>query len=306
MASTNQSPFYQKAQSMFLSAKTDEDRVRWLDEMIKECPKHKSAESMLANLKTRRKKLLERVERAKKSGKGKSGKKGIKKEELQAVIIGKTNSGKSSLIAALTNIHPLISDIPFTTKFPIVGMMNYNGVLIQLVEVPAIESEYYDRGLAHTADLILILVDEVNQIEDMLKRLENVSTRKLIVFNKWDLLDSNERRKIEATLKTRKLEFIIISALSHENLDELKEKIFQGFGKIRVFTKPENQTKKSEKPIILSPNSAVKDVAEKILKGFSKNVKETRIWGPSSKFPGQKVGLSHQLKDLDVVEFKTR
>ena len=56
----------------------------------------------------------------------------------------------------------------------------------------------------------------------------------------------------------------------------------------------------------MKPNSKVIHVAEKILKGFSKKVKETKIWGPSSKFPGQKVGLQHKLKDLDVVEFKTR
>ena len=53
-------------------------------------------------------------------------------------------------------------------------------------------------------------------------------------------------------------------------------------------------------------NAIVKDVAEKILKGFSNKVVETKIWGPSSKFPGQKVGLNHKLIDLDVVEFKTR
>ena len=60
------------------------------------------------------------------------------------------------------------------------------------------------------------------------------------------------------------------------------------------------------KPIIMKKGSTLKDIAEKILKGFSKNVKETKIWGPSSKFPGQKIGLAHKLKDLDVVEFKTR
>ena len=56
----------------------------------------------------------------------------------------------------------------------------------------------------------------------------------------------------------------------------------------------------------MKKDSTVYDVAEKILKGFSKTVAETKIWGPSSKFAGQKVGLKHKLKDLDVVEFKTR
>ncbi|PIZ81667.1 GTP-binding protein, partial [Candidatus Pacearchaeota archaeon CG_4_10_14_0_2_um_filter_30_11] len=46
--------------------------------------------------------------------------------------------------------------------------------------------------------------------------------------------------------------------------------------------------------------------AEKILKGFSRKVVETKIWGPSSKFGGQIVGLNHELKDMDIIEFKTR
>ena len=61
MASTNQSPQYQKAEAKFLSALTLEEKLFYLDEMIRECPKHKSAEKMLAQLKTRRKKLLEKI-----------------------------------------------------------------------------------------------------------------------------------------------------------------------------------------------------------------------------------------------------
>jgi len=94
------------------------------------------------------------------------------------------------------------------------------------------------------------------------------------------------------------------SNISKEDFNDLKNKLLQSFGKIRVYTK-EPKKEKSKRPIILEPGATVKNVAEKILKGFSKNVKETKIWGPSSKFPGQKVGLTHKLKDLDVVEFKT-
>src|SRR3989344_1449581 len=123
MASTNQSPFYQQAEGKFLNAKTDEERLKWLDEMIRECPKHKSAEKMLANLKTRRKKLLEKLNKSKKSGSGKSSSKSnIKKHEMQAVILGKTNTGKSSLLFILTNTFPLIADYEFTTKNPQQGI----------------------------------------------------------------------------------------------------------------------------------------------------------------------------------------
>ena len=125
------------------------------------------------------------------------------------------------------------------------------------------------------------------------------------MFNKTDLLTENEKRKIKATLQSKKYNFVLTSAITKEGIEELKNKIFQSFDKIRIYTK-EPGKEKSKRPIILEPGATAKEVAEKILKGFSEKVKETKIWGPSSKFPGQKIGLSHKLRDLDVVEFKTR
>ena len=57
--------------------------------------------------------------------------------------------------------------------------------------------------------------------------------------------------------------------------------------------------------MILEEGVTAKDVAEKIIKGMSSKVRKTRIWGPSSKFPGQMVGLEHALKDKDTIEFQT-
>ena len=156
MASTNQSPFYKQAEAKFLAAQTNEEKLKWLEEMIRECPKHKSSEKMLANLKTRHIKLKEKIESQKKTTKG-SKKPGIKKEEMQAVIVGKTNSGKSTLLSLITNTNPEIAPYPFTTKHPIIGMLNHSGVYIQIIEIPAIESEYFDKSIANNADTILIV-----------------------------------------------------------------------------------------------------------------------------------------------------
>ncbi|MCK9595569.1 50S ribosome-binding GTPase [Candidatus Pacearchaeota archaeon] len=307
MASTNQSPFYQQAEVKFLNAQTDEERLKYLEEMIRECPKHKSSEKMLANLKTRHIKLKGKLDKEKKSRKASRAGLGIKKEDLQVVIIGKTRTGKSSLISFLTNAKPEIGNYDFTTKIPVIGMMDYNGVSIQMIEVPAVESDYYDRGVANSADSVLILITEISQIAEIEKKITNAPGKKIIVFNMIDLLSENEERKIKETLKSkyRKYDFVLISTKTKKGIEELKEKLFKSFGKIRVYTK-EPGKQKSNKPIILFPESSVKEVAEKILKGFSKKIKETRIWGPSSKYPGQVVGLAHKMKDMDVIEFKTR
>ena len=300
MASTNQSPQYQKAEAKFLGAQTDEERIIHLEEMIRECPKHKSSEKMLANLKTRYKKLKEKLEKTKKAGK--SGKTGIRKEDLQAVIVGKTNTGKSSLLSLLTNAKPQIAEHRFTTKSPVVGMMNFDGTGVQLIEVPASESEYYDKGIVNSADTILILVTSLSQIEEITQQLQKASGKKLIVFNVKE--SDKNLRKIEATLKSKKYDASIIDIKKNENLEELKNKLFQSFNKMRIYTK-EPGKEKTKKPMILNPESTIETIAKKLLKNLS-SLKETKLWGPSSKFPGQKVGLQHKLKDMDDVEFKTR
>jgi len=303
MASTNQSPQYQKAESKFLSAQTDEERLPALKEMIKLCPKHKSSEKMLANLKTRYKKLKSQIEKSKKSGKG--SKKGIKKEVMQAVIVGFTNSGKSSLLKSLTNSEPKIQSYKFTTQNPVVGTLNYENMNIQLIEVPAIESDFFDRGLVNSADTILITVNNIEQIEDVLKNLKNSLGKKIIIFNNKQ---GENERKISATLSSRKYDFIMVDLNDFKNTKETKRKIFKSFGKIRIFTKEPGKifNIKSSKPLVLGPEATVEKAAEKILHGFSKKVKESFVTGPSSKFPNQRVGLKHRLKDMDIVEFKTR
>ena len=301
MASTNQSPAYQKAQGKFLEADTTEQKLKYLKEMIRECPKHKSSEKMLANLKTRYRKLKYANEKEIKQKKG--GKQGIKKEDMQVVIIGKTGVGKSWLLDKLTNANPRIANSPleqFTTKHPIVGMMPFQGTNIQLIEIPAIESEYYDKGVVHTADIVLILITTLQQIKDIENKIGSTIGKKIFVFNN---VNNKNTRKISATLSSKKYNFVLID--SQENFEELKEKIFQNLAKIRIYTKEPGKEPDKNRPLILDPKSTIKDAAKKIIKNL-KNIKETKIWGPSSKFPGQITGFSHELKDLDIVEFKTK
>ena len=301
MASTNQSPEYQQAEKKFLMAQTDDERLVCLEEMMRTAPKHKSSDSMRANLRTRYNKLKEKIETKKKSSKS-SGKPGIKKQELQAGLIGLTNSGKSSVLSALTNARPLTSNYDFTTKYPIIGTLDYQNIKIQIVDLPAVESEFFDQGIANTADVLIIIITHIEDLDKISPFLEKAIGEKLIVYNKLDLLSENERRKVESRLRSNKLDYVLFSAKTKENINELNEKIFQKFGKIRIYTK---QPKKpaDKDPVVMDPGSTVKNVADKIFHGMSDNIKEARITGPSSKFSNQKVSLDHVLKDRDIVEF---
>jgi ribosome-interacting GTPase 1 len=303
MASTNAGPEYGHAEKNYLNAKDVDDKIFWLSEMIKFAPKHKSSEKMVDELKTRLIKLRDKKEKSRSVGK--STVKAIKKEGPQAALIGFTNSGKSSVLSALTNAKTLIADYDFTTKIASVGTMDQGGVKVQIIDLPALNHESFDKGIVNTTDLLLIIITDYDEIDRINPFLERSEGKRLYVVNKVDLLSSDARRKIEAKLRSNKVNFAVFSSKTLEGLDNLKSRILSHFNIIRVFTK-EPKKEKSPYPVILKPGATVGDLAEKIYHGMSRNIKETKIWGPSSKFPGQAVGLKHGLKDLDVVEFRTK
>ena len=298
---------YTNAEARYLVAQTNEEKLIALEEMMRVMPKHKSAEALRKNIRTRYKKIKQKLETEKKKKKSAGKKLGIKKAEMQAVVVGLTNSGKSSLLAALTNAQPKIAPYPYTTKQPNLGTLDYEDVKIQIIDLPAIENELCDQGIINTADTLLIVITDIKETQEIEPFLGNATKKRIIVFNKSDLLNEKEKRKQEERLKSKKYNFILFSCKAKDKLkiQELKEKIWQSFNKIRIYTK-EPGKKADREPIVLNIGSTVKDVAEKILHGFSKNIKETKVTGPSSKFPNQKTGLDHILKDRDIVEFYTR
>ncbi|MDP3026562.1 MAG: GTPase [Nanoarchaeota archaeon] len=297
---------YADAEEKYLQAQTDEERILALEEMLRVMPKHKGSENLKANLSTRYKKLKEKIEKDKKSKKGK-GKHGIKKEDLQAVLVGLTNSGKSSILKAITNAQPRIASYGFTTTQPEIGTLNYANCHIQVIDLPPLASENFDKGIANNADTLLIIVEKIHEIQTVLEQVtSNKHAKKIIVFNKIDLYDENVKRKIRETLKSKKYNFCMVSTVTDEGIEDLKEKIFKSFNIIRVYTKhPGKKEKLDNIPVILLPNSTLEEVAEKILHGYSKKVKYAKITGPSCKFPNQKIGLKHVVRDKDVVEFVT-
>lgn len=294
---------YVAAEKKYLNAQTMDERIVALEEMIKTAPKHKSSENLLAGLRSRLKKFLEKKEKSKKVGK--TTQKAIKKEGFQVVLLGLPNSGKSSLLSKLTNAKPYISNNTFSTKHPEVGSMNYQGVKAQIVDLPPIGSDYFDSGIVNTADLIIVTLVSIDDLPKINPFLAKTLGKVIIVVTKSDLLSSEEIRKLEEKIKSKKLNAIITSNITLYNIEKLKEQIFKAMNVIRIYMKEPGKPH-SNIPAVLPTGSTLKDAAESIHNGFYLKVRETRITGPSSKFPNQKVGLSHVLKDRDIIEFHTR
>ncbi len=255
MASTNQSPFYQQAEQKYLKAQTDEERLVYLKEMVRECPRHKSSEKMLANLRARFVKLKKELEKERKRKAGKRV--GLKKEgDALVSILGFTNSGKSFLLSLITNANPIISGLPYTTKHPIQGMLDYGGCKIQVVELPDPEKDESNSfAIARISDLVLLLVtnnEECDRFLEILKqnRIKNI----LIVHNKSDII-------FKVPIKAE----ISISCKDRINIQELKEKLFLKLNLIRIYTR--DKFKPVGEPMILKKGSTIKDLTIKKMHG---------------------------------------
>ena len=175
---TNVTSEYIAAENEFRKARTPEEKIKALKKMYAEVPKHKGTEKLIAEIKlkiSKYRRLIEKEEKRKKRNESV-----IKKEgSAQIVIIGPTNSGKSLLLSKLTNAKPEIADYPFTTKKPIVGMMEYNGVKIQVIEVPAIyKGSSKNKSLfniVRNCDLVVVLVRHVNEKNMVLDELKKAN-----------------------------------------------------------------------------------------------------------------------------------
>ena len=284
----NAGPEYFLAEKKYLQAKTREEKIAALQEMIKTLPKHKGTEKQLALLRKRLAKV-----KSQKSVKAKSKPRfSIRKlGAAQVCILGLTNSGKSSLLKALTGKDVEIADYSYTTKEPTVGMMPFGDVQIQLIEIPStFDSE--SMSLLHNCDGIVVLLDAENpdeqkkELTNILKQRYLMDKKILFVVNKSDLESGSK--------------YIEISVKEKTGLEELKEKIWNNLDLIRVFTKSPGKPKVVP-PITLRKGSSVRDVARIVHKDFLKNFKFARIFN-DSKFSGSSVGLDYKLKDLDVVE----
>ncbi|MGV8151937.1 MAG: GTPase [Candidatus Nanoarchaeia archaeon] len=293
---------YARAEEKYYAAQTDEEKLKALEEMLRTSPAHKGSEKFRGAIRLKIKQLKDKIVKDKKSGKG--AKKGIKKEDMQAVLLGLTNSGKSSILKCLTNANPKIASYGFTTNEPIVGTLHHKGYSVQIVDLPPLGSEEFQSGIINTTNTILLVIEKIHEVPELLKVIRNNKAKRIVVFNKIDLYDSETKRKIFETLRSKRYNFVLTSAVTTQGIEELKDKIVESFEVARIYTRQPGK-KEDEVPVIMPPESTLEEVAEKVLHGYSKKIKFAKIWGPSSKFAGQKVGLKHIVKDKDIVEFYT-
>jgi len=122
------------------------------------------------------------------------------------------------------------------------------------------------------------------------------------VVNKIDKEKDKDQAYVDKLKKGIKDDCVFISAEQGINMDALREKMFKYLGFVRLYLKQPGKDADMKMPLIVRGQYSVIMVAEKIHKDIANKFKFARIWGPSAKFGGQKVGPNHIVMDCDVLE----
>ncbi|MDH4067327.1 MAG: TGS domain-containing protein [Dehalococcoidia bacterium] len=321
----NLPPQYFEAEKRLRAAREPEEKVAALEEMLAIMPHHKGTDRLRAVLTQKIAKFSQEAERKYATAR-RAGFYITREGAGQVMLVGPANTGKSQLLAAVTDAIPEIAEYPFTTKTPIPGMMKFEDIQIQLVDTPPIgfkEVRVLLSNVLRSADVIGIVIDlslePTGQVEAALQglreaRIEPLTDggtqvtpgsyprKMLILGNKNDLAGSNENWERLRSQYARLFPMVSISAREGRSLEDFKRAIYQALNIIRVYTKTPGSKADLTDPMVLEKGSTLEEAAEALHKDFYQNLKYAVVWG-SGKYDGQRVSKGHVLQDGDIVEF---
>jgi hypothetical protein len=325
----NLPPQYVAAEQKLKTARDPEEKVAILEEMWSLLPKHKGTDKIQADLKRRISKLKKEAEEDRKGRKGFSISV-VREGAGQIVVVGPPNSGRSSLVAALTGANLKIAPYPFTTLVPCPAMMPWLDVQVQLVDLPAIAPghlEFWCINIIRNADAALLVVDasgedcldlaeevvgELDQRQIYLGKRQGPSSdaaredadkRTILVANKMDLEQARENLPLVSERYAVRFDIVPFScvAASNEDREALRTSAFALLGVIRIYPKEPGRKPDLKQPFTVKSGSTVLDFAAHVHKDFARALKQARVWG-SARFGGQAVSRDYVLRDGDVVE----
>lgn len=329
----NLSPEYKLAETAYRAARDPEERLTHLREMLRTIPKHKGTEHLQADIKSRIKLLTEEVAGPKKGGARGGVTVAVRPEGAgQVALLGPPSSGKSSLHARLTGSSAAVGPYPFTTKAPQAGMLPFEDVLIQLVDLPPISADYMEGWMPNAmthAEVGAVVVDlsEPSSLDDVaLLRgrlaskhvlLEAGATpsqraeddpfsqrlKMILVASKSDRLahPEEELAVFRELLGLPELPAVAVSTTAETGLDTLGAQLFDLLGVVRIYTKLPGHPPDMGRPFTVRRGDTVKDVAKLVHRGLAGDVKSARVWG-KGRSSGQQVSRDFTPSDKDVIE----
>lgn len=325
---TNLPPDYFQVEKRYRAAQSIQDKIDLLEEMLSIVPKHKGTDHLRADLRRRLAKLKSRPQGKKSTSRHESAFHIDKEGAGQVLLVGPANVGKSALVARLTNATPEVSPSPFTTWEPTPGMLEFEGVQIQLVDTPSLNRDFCEPALIdliRRADLLLIVIDlqafPLEQIEETALLLEENhvvllgehtdrgSVRRLAYVPVHVLVNKNDDEHTDGDwealqeLLGEEWPMLSISVETGHNLDQIGPTIFRRLKLMRIYAKPPGKEPDLSAPFVMRRESTVEEFAGAVHKDFYDRLKSARVWG-TGVYDGQLVGRDHVLHDRDIVELR--
>jgi small GTP-binding protein len=254
---TNLPPDAKKKWAEVEETKNPPEKLRLLEEFLSLVPRHKGTAKLCVQVKKQMTNLRKEIEEKKRKKAGKSGPKIFLEKEgaAQIALIGLTNSGKSSLLSAVTNAKVEVSLSLYTTREPVPGILNYEDIQFQIIEAPALMEGSADGrawglqtlGVARNADGIILVVDlsqgPIEQLSVIFEEMEKarilVSKPKARVEIERKFMGAGLRivvmgrlvdcsfKDVEELLKSYRVTDAFVKISGEATLDEIEDAIFQ-------------------------------------------------------------------------------
>jgi len=312
----NLTPDYLAAEQIYKRADTSQEKIVALERMFAALPKHKGTEKMQADIKRRLSEARRESQKIRNAGAHSAPAYLVKREGAgQIVLLGPPNSGKSQLVRALTHAHPEVADYPFSTRMPVAGMMPFEDVQIQLVDLPPMSAAFMEPWLPQvirSADLSSLVVDPndpdvLGEIDFVLTTLDGwrILPPRLLVANKLDLPYATENFRAVEELYCEQFRCVGGSAVTGAGLSHFARASFEALNLVRFYSKPPGKKPDFEVPYLLRRGSTVQDAAAHVHRDFAEHLRYARLFRRSHEHDGLMVERAHVVQDGDILEFHT-
>tara|TARA_Y100000590_G_scaffold296240_1_gene333819 strand:+ start:274 stop:1365 length:1092 start_codon:yes stop_codon:yes gene_type:complete len=182
-----------------------------------------------------------------------------------------------------------------------IGGIEVISTIAQDVEDEAIKTVVREYGLVN-AQVVLREKITLDDLVDILAKTR-VYAPSFNVLTKVDMVNKEQLKEARELCKDGKT--IEVSAPTKKGIIKLKNQIYNSLDFISVYMKPQGEKADLEEPMVVRKGTTIAEICQRLHRDFTRKFRYSQVWGPSAKFPGQTVGLNHEVKDRDVVSIIT-